>query len=33
MDYGNIKFLHVVRLNEIPDLLTTKGDKYVFLKA
>ena len=32
MNYGNIKFLHVVRLNEIPDLLTTKGDKYVFPK-
>lgn len=32
MDYGNIKFLHVVRLDEIPDLLTAKGDKYVFPK-
>lgn len=32
MDYGNIKFLHVVRLNEIPDLLTSNGDKYVFPK-
>lgn len=32
MDYGNIKFLHVVRLNEIADLLTAKGDKYVFPK-
>lgn len=32
MNYGNIKFLHVVRLNEITDLLTAKGDKYVFPK-
>lgn len=32
MNYGNIKFLHVVRLNEIPDILTTNGEKYVFPK-
>lgn len=32
MDYGNIKFLHVVRLDEVSDLLTAKGDKYVFPK-
>ena len=32
MDYGNIKFLHVVRLDEIPDLITAKGDKYIFPK-
>lgn len=32
MNYGNIKFLHVVRLNEVPDILTTKGNKYVFPK-
>lgn len=32
MNYENIKFLHVVRLEEIPDLLTAQGDKYVFPK-
>lgn len=32
MNYGNIKFLHVVRLDEVSDLLTAKGDKYVFPK-
>ena len=32
MNYGNIKFLHVVRLDEVSDLLTASGDKYVFPK-